>query len=57
MVAATTVTPLLVAGKDGIVAVEPLAARPIDGVSFVQVKVVPGVALNKSIAAVVAPLQ
>ena len=57
VIVATTGTAVrFVAVNDGMFPV-PLAASPIDGVLFVQAKVVPDTGLVKVIAAVVAPLQ
>ena len=55
-VAITGAVPLLVAVNDPIFP-DPLAARPIDGVSLIQVKVVPAVGLLKLIAPEALPLQ
>lgn len=56
MFAITWVEPVLLAVKAGIFPV-PLAARPIDGSLFVQLKLVPETALLKLMAEVWAPLQ
>ena len=56
IVATTGVVPALVAVKEGTFP-DPLAARPMEGVLFTQVKVVPDTGLPKVIAVVEAPLQ
>ena len=58
MVAVTGAVPLLTAAKDAILPV-PLATRPIDGVSFVQLYVVvpPVLDVAKVTAVVLAPLH
>ena len=56
MVATTGDVPALIAVNEGIFP-EPLAAKPIDGVVFIHVKVVPATGPLNGIAKVVAPLQ
>ena len=56
MVAVTGSAELFVAENEGVFPV-PLAARPIEGVEFVHVKVVPGVVLVNAEAATVIALQ
>ena len=57
MVAVTGVVPVFTALKDGIVAVLPLAARPMDGAELVHAKVVPAVVLVNVAVGTVAPLH
>ena len=56
IVAVTGSAELFVAENEGVFPV-PLATRPIEGVEFVQVKVVPGVVLVNAEAATVVALQ
>jgi len=56
MVAEIVVDPEFVAVKEGILP-EPLAAIPIAGLLFVQLKIVPATGLENAVPGIVAPLH